>query len=107
MHKLYKLPKSKNPALIADLYVTGSHALLHDNLSNEEFEKMDELIECYNNYNITFNDEDEYDEEYIDDVKNMIKYYNDYKITLEDKYKLIAYFNTDFEEVIDNSVSNI
>ena len=37
----------------------------------------------------------------------MIKYYNDYKITLEDKYKLIAYFNTDFEEVIDNSVSNI
>ena len=107
MHKLYKLSKSKNPALIADLYVTGSHALLHDNLSNEEFEKMDELLECYNNYNIKFSDEDDYDEEYIDDVKNMIKYYNDYKITLEDKYKLIAYFNTDFEEVIDNSVCNI
>ena len=107
MHKLYKLSKSKNPALIADLYVTGSHALLYDNLSNEEFEKMDELIECYNNYNITFSDEDEYDEEYINDVKNLIKYYNDYKITLEDKYKLIAYFNMDFEEVIDNSICNI
>lgn len=107
MHKLYKLSKSKNPALIADLYVTGSHALLYDNLSNEEFEKMDELIECYNNYNITFSDEDEYDEEYINDIKNMIKYYNDYKIMLEDKYKLIAYFNTDFEEVIDNSICNI
>jgi hypothetical protein len=37
----------------------------------------------------------------------MIKYYNDYKIMLEDKYKLIAYFNTDFEEVIDNSICNI
>jgi streptogramin lyase len=107
MHKLYKLSKSKNPALIADLYVTGSHALLYDNLSNEEFEKMDGLIECYNNYNIKFSDEDEYDEEYINDVKNMIKYYNDYKIMLEDKYKLIAYFNTDFEEVIDNSICNI
>ena len=107
MHKLYKLSKSKNPALIADLYVTGSHALLYDNLSNEEFEKMDELIERYNNYNIKFRDEDEYDEEYINDIKNMIKYYNDYKITLEDKYKLIAYFNTDFEEVTDNSICNI
>ena len=107
MHKLYKLTKSKNPALIADLYVTGSHALLYDNLSNEEFEKMDELIERYNNYNIKFRDEDEYDEEYINDIKNMIKYYNDYKITLEDKYKLIAYFNTDFEEVTDNSICNI
>jgi sugar lactone lactonase YvrE len=107
MHKLYKLSKSKNPALIADLYVTGSHALLYDNLSNEEFEKMDELIERYNNYNIKFRDEDEYDEEYISDIKNMIKYYNDYKITLEDKYKLIAYFNTDFEEVTDNSICNI
>ena len=107
MHKLYKLSKSKNPALIADLYVTGSHALLYDNLSNEEFEKMDELIERYNNYNIKFRDEDEYDEEYISDIKNMIKYYNDYKITLEDKYKLIAYFNPDFEEVTDNSICNI
>ena len=107
MHKLYKLSKSKNPALIADLYVTGSHALLYDNLSNEEFEKMDELIERYNNYNIKFRDEYEYDEEYISDIKNMIKYYNDYKITLEDKYKLIAYFNPDFEEVTDNSICNI
>jgi hypothetical protein len=87
--------------------VTGSHALLYDNLSNEEFEKMYELIECYNNYNITFNDEYEYDQEYINDLKNMIKYYNDYKITLEDKYKLIAYFNPDFEEVTDNSICNI
>ena len=107
MHKLYKLSRSKNPALIADLYVTGSHALLYDNLSDEEFDKMECLINRYNNYNIKFSNEDEVDENYLIHVKNMIKYYNDYKFTIEDKYKLIAYFNLDFEEVNDNSVCNI
>ena len=107
MHKLYKLSKSKNPLLIADLYVTGSHALLYDNLSDDEFEKMELLINRYNNYDIKFSDEDQVDESYLNHIKNMIKYYNDYKFMIEDKYKLIAYFNPDFEEMRDNSVCNI
>ena len=107
IHKLYKLSKSKNPALIADLYVTGSHALLHDNLSEDEFEKMNNLIDCYNNYNVRIEDEENMDEETLENLKNAIKYYNDYKLMLNDKYKLIAYFDQDFEEVCDNKIHNI
>jgi len=36
-----------------------------------------------------------------------VKYYKDYKITLFDKYKLIAYYDLNFEECDDERVHNI
>ena len=100
---------ANNPELMEDLYVTGSHALLYNNLSDDEFEKMENLIKHYNTYNITFDgsESENMDEEQKENMRNMIKYYNDYSLMIENKYKLIAYFNSDFEEVSDNSVANI
>jgi len=106
INKLYKLTKSKNPLLIEDLYVTGSHALLHNNLSEDEYEKMNALADHYNNYNVVV-ENDNMSEEERENLSLLLKYYHDYKITLFNKYKLIAYYDLDFEEVNDENIYNI
>ena len=106
INKLYKLSKSKNHNLIDDLYVTGSHAILHDSLSEDELEKMEALANHYNSYNIIV-ENDNLTEKEKEDYGLLLKYYHDYKITLFDKYKLIAYYDLDFEEVKDEQLYNI
>ena len=106
INKLYKLSKYRHPNLIDDLYVTGGHALLYDSLSEDELEKMEALANHYNNYNIVVENENLTDEE-KESMSQLIKYYRDYKITLFNKYKLIAYYNLDFEEVNENALFNI
>ena len=67
---------------------------------------MEALANQYNNYNVVVENENLTDEE-IENMSQLIKYYRDYKITMFNKYKLIAYYNLDFEEVNDNALFNI
>jgi len=102
VHKLYKLVKEKNPRLIEDLYVTGGHAILYDRLTDTQLEKMKDLIEGYNNFEVHFENEEELEEtdaERLEVFKKELKKKNEYKLMIEDKYKLIAYFDDSFEEV--------
>ena len=107
INKLYCLKKERNNKLIEDLYVTGSHAILLDELSDIEYEKMSRLIEHYNTYTIRIENEENMDPEELENMKNLTKYYNDYKMELDDKYKLIAYFDDRFEEVNEAGIFNI
>jgi len=102
VHKLYKLAKDKNPRLIEDLYVTGGHAILYDRLTDTQLEKMEDLIEGYNNFEVHFENEGELEEadaERLEAMKENLKERNKYKLMIEDKYKLIAYFDETFQEV--------
>ena len=72
INKLYVMKKSENNGLIEDLYVTGSHALLKDELSEKEEEKMDKLLSVFK------------------DVK--------YDKMIHDKHKVLACFDKRFEE---------
>jgi hypothetical protein len=87
--------------------VTGSHALLHSALSDDEHEKMENLIKYYNSYQINIENREEMTDEEIEHFESMVKYYNDYTPMIQDKYKLIAYFDEDFEEICDNQNHNI
>jgi len=107
INKLYRLSKSVCPQLIEDLYVTGSHALLHDQLTEEQHEKMTHLADFYNTYTIRLENEEAMSEEQRETLKSMMHSYNDYQITHLDKFKLIAYYNEDFEEVNIEKVFNI
>jgi hypothetical protein len=106
INKLFKLPKEKNQNLKEDLYVTGGHAVLYDNLSQDQFENMSKLAEYYNKYEVLI-ESDSLTEEEKEKMADSIKYYRDYKITMFDKYKLIAYYDLDFEEVNDRELYNI
>jgi hypothetical protein len=46
-------------------------------------------------------------EEQKEMLKSIMRYYNDYQTTYLDKFKLIAYYNEDFEEVNIEKVFNI
>jgi hypothetical protein len=107
INKLYCIKKEKHNKLIEDLYVTGSHALLYDDLTDIEYEKMSRLVDHYNTYTIRLENEENMSTEDVENTKSLMKYYNDYKMELEDKYKLIAYFDDRFEEVNDEGVFNI
>ena len=107
INKLYCIKKERNSKLIEDLYVTGSHALLYDDLSDMEYEKMSRLVEHYNAYSIRIENEENMSAEEVENTKSLMKYYNDYKMELENKYKLIAYFDDRFEEVMEERVFNI
>jgi len=72
MNKLYKFKKTKDNILTEDLYVTGSHAILYDKLSEKDDLLMKILVE---------------------------KYHVDYNMKIDDKHKLIAYYDENFEEV--------
>ena len=107
INKLYCIKKERHNKLIEDLYVTGSHALLYDELTDMEYEKMSRLVEHYNTYTIRLENEENMSTEEVENTKSLMKYYNDYKMELDDKYKLIAYFDDRFEEVNDEGVFNI
>jgi hypothetical protein len=84
--KLFKLSKKRFPelGLVEDLYVTGSHALLHDKLNEREIILMKKVIQyAASNYNSIYN------------------------AKIEDKFKLLAYHDERFEEIMMNSVFEI
>ena len=84
--KLFKLSKKRFPnlGLTEDLYVTGSHALLHDSLNEREVILMKKVIQyAASNYKSIYN------------------------AKIEDKYKLLAYHDERFEEIMMNSVFEI
>ena len=80
INKLYVMKKSKENKLIEDLYVTGSHALLVDNLDENTSLKMDKLIN-----------------------KLDIEYHR----KIDDKEKLIACFDKRFKEHNELGLFNI
>jgi hypothetical protein len=71
INKLYVMKKTETNDLIEDLYVTGSHALLKDNLTEKQINKMNILIKKIN-----------------------IKY----DLKIDDKYKIIACYDKRFQE---------
>jgi len=82
--KLFKLSKKRFPELIEDLYVTGSHALLHDSLNEREVVLMKKVIQyAASNYESIYN------------------------AKIEDKFKLLAYHDERFEEIMMNAVFEI
>ena len=75
--KLFKLSKKRFPGLTEDLYVTGSHALLHDRLNKREIVLMQKVI------------------------KFAAEHYNSiYNAMIDDKFKLLAYHDERFEEIM-------
>ena len=87
MNKLYVMKKTRLNNLTEDLYITGSHAVLKDNLSVKEEEQMNKLLEL-------FQDIDYY--RYIDGAHKLLAcfderfqefneegYYNIYHLVLE------------------------
>jgi hypothetical protein len=67
---------------------------------------MQRLADYYNNYEIEI-DSNYLKEEEKEKLGDLLKYYKDYRITMLDKYKLIAYYDLDFEPVQDDSIYNI
>jgi hypothetical protein len=84
INNLYRLSRTNNSQLFEDLYITGSHSMLYDNISEKEEDAMNNLLETYNN-------------------KFDIKIRN----KIDDKYKLIAYYDNTFVEVRQNINVNI
>lgn len=84
--KLFKLSKKRFPelGLTEDLYVTGSHALLYDTLDEREIILMKKVIQyAASNYKSIYN------------------------AKIEDKFKLLAYHDERFEEIMMNAVFEI
>jgi hypothetical protein len=84
INNLYRLSRTNNNQLFEDLYITGSHAMLYDTISEREEEAMNNLLNTYN---------DKFD----------IKISN----KIDDKYKLIAYYDNTFVEVRKDIVVSI
>lgn len=84
INKLYKLSASKDPRLIEDLYITGSHSLLYDKLTAKELINMTKLKVVYN------------------DMQG-----ENFDIKLDNKFKLIAYYNERFEPFDEEGLFNI
>jgi hypothetical protein len=89
INKLYVMKKTENNGLIDDLFVTGSHALLKDELSEKEEKKMNTLLSIFKDMKY---------ERMIDDKKKVLAcfdkrceeyneegYFNIYHIVLEDE----------------------
>ena len=79
INKLYIMKNENN--LIKDLYVTGSHAILKDNISEVENNKMTRLLEQINEHK--------------------------YNTMLDDKYKVIACFDNNFKQYNEQGYFNI
>lgn len=84
--KLFKLSKKRFPelGLTEDLYITGSHALLHDSLNESEVILMKKVIQMA-----------------------ATSFKSIYNAKIEDKYKLLAYHDERFEEIMMNAVFEI
>jgi hypothetical protein len=81
INKLYRLKKTNNNRLLEDLYVTGSHAILKDSLSEKENRRMDNLLDTFKEV--------------------------EYNRMIDDKYKLIACFDESFEEIDEDGMYSI
>jgi hypothetical protein len=81
INKLYVMKKTNNNTLLEDLYVTGSHALLKDQLTEKEEKKMDLLLSKFKDIN--------------------------YKKMIDDKQKVLACFDKRFEEYNEEGYFNI
>ena len=81
INKLYVMKMTENNGLIEDLYVTGSHALLKDELSEKEEKQMDKLLSIFKDVN--------------------------YDKMIDDKYKVLACFDKRFEEYNEEGYYNI
>lgn len=79
INNLFRQSKLTNSNLFEDLYITGSHSMLYDNLTEKEEEAMYKLLATYNS-------------KFDIEIPNRI----------EDKYKLIAYYDKTFTEVKQN-----
>ena len=79
INNLYRLSRTNNSQLFEDLYITGSHSMLYDSISEREEEAMDNLLETYNN-------------KFDIQIRNKI----------DGKYKLLAYYDKTFVEVKKN-----
>lgn len=79
INNLFRQSKLTNSNLFEDLYITGSHSMLYDNLTEKEEEAMYKLLATYNS-------------KFDIEIPNRI----------EDKYKLIAYYDKRFTEVKQN-----
>jgi len=84
INNLYRLSRTNNNQLFEDLYITGSHAMLYDTISEREEEAMNNLLDTYN-------------DKFEINISNKI----------DDKYKLIAYYDNNFMEVRKNIVVSI
>jgi len=76
INNLYRLSKLTNGNLFEDLYITGSHSMLYDDLTEKEEEAMNKLLAVYNS-----------------------KFDIEIPSKIEDKYKLIAYYDNTFTEI--------
>jgi hypothetical protein len=81
INKLYVMRKTEKNELIEDLYVTGSHALLKDELSEKEEKRMDNLLTIFKDVN--------------------------YEKMIDDKHKVLACFDKRFEECNEEGYFNI
>ena len=84
INNLFRLPRTNNNELFEDLYITGSHAMLYDNISEREEEAMNTLLETYNS-------------KFDIQISNKI----------DGKYKLIAYYDNTFVEVKQDIIVSI
>jgi hypothetical protein len=84
INNLYRLSRTNNNELFEDLYITGSHAMLYDNISEREEEAMNNLLETYNS-------------KFDIQISNKI----------DGKHKLIAYYDNTFVEVKQDIVVSI
>jgi len=82
INKLYRMKKTKSNELIEDLYVTGSHAIIKDKLTDKEERKMTKLL---------------------DSVACDIEYNR----FIDGKAKLVACFDERFEEFNEEGYYNI
>ena len=81
INKLYVMKMREKNGLIEDLYVTGSHALLKDELSEKEEKQMDKLLSIFKDVN--------------------------YDKMIDDKHKVLACFDKRFEEYNEEGYYNI
>jgi len=81
INKLYTMKKTKQNSLITDLYVTGSHSILKDNLTEEENNKMIRLLDKIKEHN--------------------------FNRFLDEKHKVIACFHKEFEQYNEQGYFNI
>jgi len=81
INKLYISKKSKNEKLINDLYVTGSHAILKESITEVENKKMLRLLNKLVDYK--------------------------YNRMLDEKHKVIACFDNQFEQYNEQGYFNI
>ena len=80
INKLYVYYKSEKNKLIEDLYLTGSHSILKNKLSENEKRRMNKLVK---QLNIKFDEK------------------------IDDKYKLISCFDKNFKEYNEEAYFNI